>query len=100
MSDDSSKGCHAPSKACITIDVQSDNHTIRNNIDDICDKAQVLLASDAPTEKTTKCLLDSDASPLQLQNTVTKTITQLVPSNCWAYLLMHLQSVDAPSKNM
>ena len=51
MSDDSSKGRRAPSNVSITIDVQNDNHTICNSIVDICDKAQVLLASDAPTKK-------------------------------------------------
>ena len=51
MSEDSNKGRRAPSKASITIDVQNDNHTIRNSIVDISDKAQVLLASDAPTQK-------------------------------------------------
>ena len=77
MSDESSKGCRAPSKASITIDVQNNNHTIRDGIVDIFDKSRGLPASDAPTEIASKCLLDTVVFMLQRQNSVTEKIPNL-----------------------
>ena len=80
------------SKATIAVAVQNQNIDVRAGIQSLRDTAISLLASDNPTKRARKELLDTANTLLVLQSDVEQKIPDLVPSTCMKYAVNRLQS--------
>ena len=94
MSKKSSEDILPMSKAAMTVDVQNDNRTISNGIRDLCNRAESVLCSEAPTKRLRKSLLDTAASLLLLQNSVAEKIPTIVPSDFTSYAIKRIHTAN------
>ena len=87
-------GTHRQSKAQLAVDLQTQNHSICDQIKSLRDTAASVLESEAPTKRIRKELLDTAESLLVLQSSVQAKIPELVPKDCTKYSLKRLHAAN------
>ena len=70
------------SKACLTVDLQTNGRVVESGIASIRDTAVSILQSEHPTKRQRKSLISAAESLLELQKSVIEDIPTLVPNDC------------------
>ena len=80
------------SKSAIAVDIHSQHEAVCESIKSLRDTAATLLASEKPTKRARRELLDTADTLLSLQSNVQQAIPKLMPYNCTKYAVGRLQS--------
>ena len=80
------------SKAVIAVDIHSQHEAVCESIKSLRDTAATLLASEKPTKRVRRELLNTADTLLSLQSDVQQEIPNLMPSNCTKYDVGRLKS--------
>ena len=83
------------SKACMTVDLQTNGRTVQDSIASICDSAISILQSEHPTKRQRKSLISAAESLLEVQKSVINEIPSLVPNKCTKFAIARLHSVNS-----
>ena len=79
-------------KAVIAVDIHSQHEAVCQSIKSLRDTAATLLASEKPTKRARRELLDTADTILSLQIDVQQAIPKIMPYNCTKYAVGRLQS--------
>ena len=60
----------------------------------MCDRAKSIFASDFPSKRQRKCLIETAESLLELQNSVVMKIPDLIPDECTQYALKYIRTMN------
>ena len=95
MAKDTVRNVNKKSKACLTVDLQTDGRAVESGIMSIRDTAVSILQSDHPTKRQRKSLLSAAESLLELQKSIIDDIPTLVPNDCTKYAISRLHSTKS-----
>ena len=87
-------GRRRQSKAQLAVNLQTHNRSIYNRINFLCNMAESVLETEAPTKRQRRRILDTVESLLALQGCVEEKIPQLVPKDCSKYSISRLHAAN------